>query len=68
MILVQFIHVCDGPDHHVEVGHDVAEIRPIDAHERPPTPNLLPGWHYSDQGKMLCPTCAGREPEQANAN
>lgn len=62
MILVQFIYVCDGPDHHTEVGHDVAELYPVDCHERPPAPKLLAGWVQTDQGKMLCSTCAGREP------
>ena len=64
MILVQFIHVCDGPDHHTEVGHDVAELYPVDFHDRAPQPKLMPGWQMTDTGKMLCPSC-GKDPEAA---
>jgi len=66
MILVNYIYVCDGPDHHVEVGHDVAGLYPVDLHARPPSPKLIAGWSQTDEGKMLCPTCAGRESLQAS--
>lgn len=62
MILVNYIYVCDGPDHHTEVGHDVAELWPVDMHDRPPAPKLMTGWALTDEGKMLCPACQGREP------
>lgn len=69
MILVQYIYVCDGPDHHVEVGHDVAEVRVTSPYEKPPDPGLPAGWDLTDDGHMLCPICAkGRESDARSSS